>query len=680
VIFWQQSGLLVGARPSMHPLYRPEVDGLRALSVLSVLFFHLEVPPFRGGYVGVDVFFVISGYLITRLIVREIADGQFSLVRFYSRRIRRLFPALFVAVLATFMVAALWFPPEALRNTAEDAIASIASISNLHFWRETHQYFAPDLRTVPLLHTWSLGVEDQFYLIWPVALVFAFRLRASAVPIAILVVSVVSLVLCQMWLARDAVAAFYLTPFRIFELGIGALCVWTERWQPQRAISAELLFGAGLAAILASVFLFDAKTPFPGVNALLPSLGAALIIQVGQRARASALLSNRPAVAIGLISYSLYLVHWPSIVFARYIFGDPGAATRLMLFAWSFGSAALMYFLVEKPFRRSPEPVTARSFARLAARCAALAALVLVPAVLAIVQRGWEWRLSTEQRETLRLQRFGYAPCDNNGLCRFGRADRPLGLQVLGDSNAQHWIAAFDALLSQRGLRGESYTVGGCPMLIGLERIVDAANTIPCRLERERALESIRSSQAPVVISLAWGLYQAGLLADASGRVLTIDSPEEYRRMVRDALERTVQHLGGTNRRFLIIGSQVEQPCSLDPRLVQPGPLQRAGPAPCPPVSATLARILADRMDAMLIDFQQAHPQSVTLLRPVDYLCGSECPVVVDGRWLYQDRAHMTVAGAHYALSHARDLLTRFVEPRAAHETLSESAVPGRAR
>lgn len=422
-----------GKPPPLQPSsYRGEIDGLRALSVIAVIFFHLEIAPFRGGYVGVDVFFVISGYLITRIIVADINSERFSLARFYSRRIRRLFPALFFTVSATFIAAMLWFPPDALRRTALDAVTSMTSVSNFQFWLQMNQYFVPVSQTIPLIHTWSLGVEDQFYLAWPVALLLAAKLRRPwAIPAFVISAAIVSLIFCQVWLSRSSAAAFYLMPFRIFELGIGALCVWSERWPPKKTIWNELIFALGMSAILISVFLFHAKTPFPGVHALLPCLGAALVIHAGQRASASAILSNRIAVGIGLISYSLYLCHWPFIVFGRYILGDLDGAAKLFLAVSSLGCATLMYLFIEQPYRYASEPVTTGSFARLLARVAAVAALVIVPAILAVVQRGWEWRLDAERRETLRLQSFGYAPCTVNGLCVFGSPGGTRGLQIL---------------------------------------------------------------------------------------------------------------------------------------------------------------------------------------------------------------------------------------------------------
>lgn len=199
-------------------------------------------------------------------------------------------------------------------------------------------------------------------------------------------------------------------------------------------------------------------------------------------------------------------------------------------------------------------------------------------------------------------------------------------------------------------------------MLIGLDRIVEGSISMSCRRERERALEYMKSSTTPVVISVAWNGYGPGSLANRDGKVLDMRSIEDHKRAFRDALERSLEYLGSRNRKFLIVGRQVEHSCDLNPHRVQPGPLNHA-PAPhCPPLDARKAHEQVDDMDSMLMEFQKSQPQSVIVLRPVDYLCGTECPVMNDGRWLYQDGTHMTVAGAQYVASRAGELLARFVQ------------------
>ncbi|MGI8525521.1 MAG: acyltransferase family protein [Pseudolabrys sp.] len=624
--------------------YRPEIDGLRAVAILCVVFFHLKVPGFGGGYVGVDIFFVISGYLITRNIVDDLVAGTFSLSRFYARRIRRLFPALLFTVAATFVAAALWFPPDALRAEARDTLVTLASLSNVHFWRQAHGYFSPQATTVPLLHTWSLSVEEQFYVVWSIALLAIATLHwRKLVPFLILVAGLLSLAASQYWLARDSVAAFYFMPFRIFELSIGALCIWAERWRAPNVALTDLLFAAGLVAIAASFVLFDAATPFPGVNALLPCLGAAAVIYSGTRARLAVVLNNQAAVGVGLISYSLYLCHWPILVFIKYIFGEPEqAGVILALIALCFVTATGMYFFIEKPFRFHSAPVTPRSFARLLVWCAALSAPFVALAVLTFPNRegAWAWRLTDGQKERVRLQSFGYLPCPLVfETCAFGEPAGPLAVMIIGDSFAQHLVAAFQPYLKARGLRGQVYAAGGCSFIEG-ERTRRDAN---CELQRRAALTSAASNSVPLVISQAWLGYPD----------LLPDDRQDYA-VPRHALERTIERYGGTGRHFLIVGLQVSHDCRIEQFRLEPGPLPHWMQPPCADYPRDRVFAANAPFNQMLKEFQNSHADKVSLLLPSDYLCDTACPLIRNGIWYYRDFTHLTVAGAEYFGGRAR--------------------------
>ncbi len=650
--------------------YRPEIDGLRAVSILCVLFFHLGGQVFQGGYIGVDIFFVISGYLITRNIVDDLSAGKFSLALFYSRRIRRLFPALLFTVAVTFFAAVLWFPPDELHKVARDVIFTLISVANISFWRQTHQYFALNAMDVPLLHMWSLSVEEQFYLVWSAGLLAVAALwQQKIIPVLVFAAGIVSLAACQYWLSRDpvaAVAAFYLMPFRIFELSIGALCIWAERWLPPGRFLADLLFTLGLGAIGISAFAFSSATPFPGVNALLPCLGAAFVIFSGTRARLSVLLNNRLAVGIGLISYSLYLCHWPIFVFSHYIFGElKGFAAGALLLALSFAVAILMYFFIEKPFRFHYAPVTTESFFRLLARCAAISAPVLLLAVSASpLEGGWPWRLTAEQRELARLQSFANAPCPRiEGKCVFGDTKGPPGVEIIGDSHAGQLVAIFQPMLLAHGLSGQIYSAGACLMLAGVHSKNYGRWLIECEKAREESLASFGRATVPLVISQDWVAYGPGSMTDDEGHVLDTSAPEKRLQVYRTALEKTYEQFGGNKRQTLIVGPQVTHDCSINAFLLQPGPFAHATLRPCPPYPVEKVHATTREITEMLQEFQRAHPKTVSLLMPADFLCGSDCPIWKDGLWLYRDDAHLTVAGAEYFGERAHRVLDKFLTP-----------------
>jgi peptidoglycan/LPS O-acetylase OafA/YrhL len=329
--------------------YRPEIDGLRAIAVLSVVFFHFGVPGFAGGFLGVDVFFVISGYLITRLIYQEISTtGEFGFVDFYLRRIRRLFPALACVLVASSLAAVVVFSPEHLKQFARELMTSVLSVSNVFFFSESG-YFDIDKQFKALLHTWSLGVEEQFYLVWPVFLFLALKLGRKTFVTALIVSSVASLVAAEFW--SDRSAAFFLTPFRVFEFAIGAGLVWLGKYE-KPGIRAEFAAFCGLVMIGAAVHLLTHIPYLPGVLTLVPTLGAALIIYARDAKFVGLLTRNPISVGIGKISYSLYLVHWPLFVFYYYINYRPLTGfDRLTLLVISVALAIALNRLVEQRFR-----------------------------------------------------------------------------------------------------------------------------------------------------------------------------------------------------------------------------------------------------------------------------------------------------------------------------------------
>jgi peptidoglycan/LPS O-acetylase OafA/YrhL len=374
------------------PAYRPDIDGLRSVAVLSVLFFHVGYASFGGGWVGVDVFFVISGFLITRLIGDEIDRGSFSFATFYTRRARRLFPAFITTVAASFVAAGLIFDPVHLQRFAGEVLYTLAGISNIFFWREGG-YFAVAAEYKPLLHTWSLGVEEQFYLLWPLTTLLAVRYCRRYLWVLLGIAFVASLFAADYgFYTGYENAVFFLLPSRVFEFAIGAMFVWLVKHQPQKNIVREVALLIGLSMIGASAVWFTPGTPFPSLYALVPCLGAGLAIFGGSARYVARILTNAPMVAIGKISYSLYLVHWPIIVFYRYHRLEP--LTRFeqaSICAISVAIAALMFVFVEQPIRR-PAPRKALSRAEFGLRCIGIAFALMVPAAVVWAKGSLFWR------------------------------------------------------------------------------------------------------------------------------------------------------------------------------------------------------------------------------------------------------------------------------------------------
>ena len=387
--------------------YRADVDGLRGIAILAVLLFHYRLPGVTGGFVGVDLFFVISGFLITRNILAEIQAGTWSYGRFYTRRARRLFPALFVTLALSFVAAVWLLPPNDLKWFAETAVHSAVSTSNFLYWLELG-YFGPAAERTPLLHTWSLSVEEQFYLIWP-ALMLLFlatvrgRTRTAGVPWRLLLVlaglSVASVWTAELLLSGDRQAAFYLMPFRFAEFAAGALLVWLPRLPESWRLAEDLLLGLGLALVGLAVVGFDRTTPFPGVVSLVPVAGAVLLIYAGRAPRMGRLLVHPALVWIGLVSYSLYLVHWPLLVFSELALMRPvsGWETALMGGA-ALGIAWVMWRWVERPFREATRRPRHLSPAAFGLGCAGLTILLLWTSSTVMTGNGWPWRVPEDIR------------------------------------------------------------------------------------------------------------------------------------------------------------------------------------------------------------------------------------------------------------------------------------------
>ncbi|AGF77481.1 putative acyltransferase [Desulfocapsa sulfexigens DSM 10523] len=334
--------------------YRADIDGLRALAIIPVVLYHAKVGPFSGGFVGVDIFFVISGYLITLLINEEIRQGRFTILDFYERRVRRIFPALFFVICICSLISSIILFPMAFRDYGQSVVAATLFVANILFAKEAG-YFGAASETKPLLHTWSLSVEEQFYVIFPVVLLVAHKYFQGRWKIFLLPAALLSLILNIWAVGPYPTATFYLFPTRAWELLLGSLLalgffpVLRSQWQ--RDITSIV----GLLCILWSVFQFTNNTPFPGINALIPCLGATLLIYSGKDGTSlvGRFLGLRPIVFIGLISYSLYLWHWPIIVFAKHVFFEGFTIYHtLAILALSFLMAIFSWHFVERPFRK----------------------------------------------------------------------------------------------------------------------------------------------------------------------------------------------------------------------------------------------------------------------------------------------------------------------------------------
>lgn len=461
--------------------YRPEVDGLRTVAVLAVLFYHAGFSWMPGGFVGVDVFFVISGYLITRKIWTErLSTGTFNFSKFYIGRIRRLFPALYVTATASLVSGYFLFPPDLMKELAMSVITSLLSVSNFFFWSHSG-YFDTANQLRPLLHTWSLSVEEQFYLVWPLLIVFLAGFSSRRITILALTgVCIASLILSIIYLA-DRASIYYLLPFRVFELGIGALLVFADRHPIRDEYRKAAASSLGLAGIVACCLLFNEKTVFPSYNALLPCVATALVIYAGRPVVVGWLLTNRLVLWIGAMSYSLYLVHWPIMVFYRYQVGiELGVGTQASLVFASLFAATILYTFIENPIRRggslSIVPGWKFGVGLVAAYCIGIA-----PAWAAWSQHGWPWRYSPEilslmdkssfEKGAVNYPRqcFMSPPMSFNDVeeeCYKSVNNGKKNILILGDSTAYHLVTGLHTLLKDEA-NVLAWASSQCPAVVG---------------------------------------------------------------------------------------------------------------------------------------------------------------------------------------------------------------------
>lgn len=339
--------------------YREEIDGLRALAVLPVILFHAEFQLFSGGFVGVDVFFVISGYLITSIIINDLNKQRFSLINFYERRARRILPALLLVITCCIPLAWLWLMPLDFEDFLQSLIAVPLFSSNILFWLES-DYFATAAELKPLLHTWSLALEEQFYILFPLLLMFGWRFPKRYLLIGLSICFIVSLILAQWAAYYKPNANFYLLPSRGWELLMGAFAAFYINKQQldfeqnhHRNKALQLFSLLGLGFIISAIFMFDSSTPYPSFYTLLPTLGTLLIILTARKGTwVQILLSQRLLVAIGLVSYSAYLWHQPLFAFAKYnSYQHPSLMLKFALILLCIGLSYLSWRFVELPFR-----------------------------------------------------------------------------------------------------------------------------------------------------------------------------------------------------------------------------------------------------------------------------------------------------------------------------------------
>lgn len=500
--------------PSIH--YRPEIDGLRALSVLGVVLFHagLGIP---GGYVGVDVFFVISGYLITSIILKDIKEGTFTFSGFWARRIRRILPAVSVMAFACLIAGYFFLIPTSYFDFSRSSFAQSLMLSNIYFGRNTG-YFSEVAEYQPLLHTWSLAVEEQFYFIFPLVIVLLCRFFKKQVLWIVAAAACLSLIWSIYVIQHDHASAFFLLPARAWELLAGAAIAASQHRFILSRRTAEISSFAGLALIFMAMFLYDTDTVFPGITALLPVTGAVIFIAgcKDRKTVASRLLSVKPIVFLGLTSYSLYLWHWPLFSFARHLLIDIDTPTRLTLVLASLLLGVLSWKFVENPFRKGTlltRPSSAFKFGF------ATLSLLVVSSLGIRMLDGVPDRYDPNEFliiEDISWQDRQYMVTD--AAPKFIGASNPDGdgstpdFVLWGDSHAASMAKTINRLAEERDMVGEAYLTNGSIPIPGLwvPSWSDSRNRRD-HVRNSEILQSIVDRKIPnLILVVRWSLYTGG--------------------------------------------------------------------------------------------------------------------------------------------------------------------------
>jgi len=509
-----------GDRPLV-PEFRGDIEGLRAVAVTLVVLYHVGIPGFTGGYVGVDLFFVLSGFLITGLLVREFSSsGTIRLVQFYARRARRLLPASALMLFATISLGWVLLSPLSQVTTSRTALATALYVSNVWFFRNAADYFAPATDTNPLLHTWSLAVEEQFYLLWPLLVLLGLRFgRSRRLLTMVLATVAVASFIVSIWLTRsNAPLAFFGPHARAWQFGIGGLGVLSAAALRLTAKQREAMGALGLAGILAAAVGFSDHLAYPGWPALLPSIGTVLVLLAGGGGNPTgveSILMLRPLRRLGALSYSWYLWHWPLIVGADLLFPPPSVFSRTVAALVALGCAALSMALVEHPVRHLPWLVKRPGWTL------GLSALVTLSGVSLSLS---SQRAALRASATPEQSRFAAAADDlsesvaegcvpkflEEGVreCVFGVANSVKSVILIGDSHAAQWLPALDTIAREEGWRVVVIVKSGCPMpRLTIVHTRRGAAGGPCDRWREGALLRVQELRPELVIAASFSGY-----------------------------------------------------------------------------------------------------------------------------------------------------------------------------
>ena len=634
--------------------YRAEIDGLRALAVLPVILFHAGFEWFSGGFVGVDVFFVISGYLITTIIISEMAEGKFSIVNFYERRARRILPALFFVMASCLPFAWLWLTPSDLKDFGQSLVAVSTFSSNILFWLESG-YFDTAAELKPLLHTWSLAVEEQYYILFPIFLMLTWRLGIKWILILLSIVFFISLGIAQWGAYNSPTAAFFLLPTRGWELLVGVFAAFYLKYNTHLKSHSlnQALSLLGFCLIVYSIIAFDETTPFPSLYALVPTIGTGLLILCTvPKTLVHKLLSLKFIIGIGLISYSAYLWHQPLLAFARHrLLGEVSELTLIALCLISLVLAWFSWKFVEAPFRNKKTLTRNRVF------FFSMVCIVIFSSLGLSMQlkNGYGDRVNfTEELansfESPSLENCFDTPFNHSAEqwgCILGRGEGEINFILFGDSHSLSLKTLIDEKAKQKGIKVFYTGSSGCLPFIGIHPQRDDQYVNNCNLLNKRIFELAKSTDLDgIIFSARWSYYTLGDY-DFNGAQLVSDK-EEGPFSLQHSVDTFISALGITIEKF----NSIEVPVHL---ITQP-PHQKYLPESVyfssfkgigSIESLSVKRADFDRLNEIPINAFYEYGNNINIYNITDLFCDEfVCLIGEKDRSFYYDNDHLSIDGA----------------------------------
>ena len=617
--------------------YRGDIDGLRAVAVILVILFHSKIAFFPGGYVGVDIFFAISGFLITSIIYPKILAGNFSFIDFYKRRARRLLPASIFMSLVTLLVFAFIYPPNLFQVLAESAVSSLLFSSNLYFW-QTSSYFNPSLELQPLLHTWSLSVEEQFYFLFPLSLVIllSLKMNKTGVLLSVGLACAISLLLAYIYEPNNlSFISFYVLPTRFYEMGLGALFAIHLAHKPDAFVRFKYLRELGLSFIAISAIFYDRHLAFPSFYAVLPVLGTLLML-IDRRTTGLLykILCSRPIVFVGLLSYSLYLWHWPIWVCFEWLIGNTSPIHMVAYFVVTFLVAYFSYRLIEQPLRqpsfyqRSSTKTSLVGFAALLIACVSFFSVQSNNRLLPINDTAiaaYKAALISEPfrgkcTDTKRLK-GQYSICTiTEGV------DAEYSILLWGDSHASALMSALDNFSERFAIH--AMNTSGCPGLVDTKQKGSGDCYLHNQFMQEYLLSGVDHYDLILDVS-AWDNYiEYDLLETDSSQV----------EAMRSALQRTITFFEDNQLNYAFVPQVPKQKNNVPRAFFR----HKLG------LNEDKEFILRSDYDSKLERFQEMLYPSQNMIALDSFFCEDDkCNGSKDGQILYKDAHHISVSAGH---------------------------------